>query len=979
MTRRELCLWMEELRLAAQAADSAASSRQVEQEVLRGLTDAMLRRRGIAVDEAADMSAPLRKLFEKDEAADFLDQDDGLGQAYQALHVREIEAAYRGTAKDRRKFTDAEIPAVSQLFTPRWVVEFLVQNTLGRLWIDRHPDTRLKANWRWLIESLAAPAVQSDSFPSSVKELRLLDPACGTMNFGLVAFELLRDMYLEECDCAGRPGWPAPPPVARRDDIAASVLANNLFGVDIDPIALELARSSLAMKIGVQAGAVRCNLALADSLSHPAPFDDVVHGFDVVATNPPYVSARNLPTERVAALKKQFPRSWRDLYGCFIERCLELTRSGGRCGLLTMQSFMFTGSYQRLRQAIAEQAILEAIAHFGPGLFGVGNPGTLQTVAFVAMKRGIGESDATRPRASGFPERFSQSCSVRSTPARLAGLLASRVSRDTKLKTAPGPASADATTFAIQAARPGKIASAIADPAKIEDGSSNEALAPSLIAFRLTSVPAEDKESALQRALEALREESASVPSSCMSEPKDIFRLSQQSLSDLPRNSWAYWVDGPLRRAFKKFPRLADLSLPRQGLATTDNFRFVRYWWEVEPTHCSSEFKATPGRWIGYSKGGQFRRWYEAPRHRVNWQDDGREIKQAIVDRYPYLEGQWKWVAKNVSYYGRGGVTWSYLTSGRFSARRLETGAIFDVAGSSFFPDDVPGMLAVLNSSAAAALLGAINPTVNFQVGDLAELPIPQPIPAELASLATTAIALQQQLDVFDETTADFISPMPWIDATERGSAMAAELAGIERKIDACVCALYGLGVPARDETPAAVVDLTDLARRWISFAIGRLLGRWNAGDPGRVLQILPADPRLMAEIRTILDQFAGPGAVDDIAGQVKRIERFLAVDFFPWHVRLYRRRPPIWALAGPGALSLLAHDSAGRDTLVPIVRRLGQSMPAGWSRKIDDGIGPGLAPLRAMVPDLSLRRVLDQIDRDDREGRLPWMAASNR
>ncbi len=124
-------------------------------------------------------------------------------------------------------------------------------------------------------------------------------------------------------------------------------------------------------------------------------------------------------------------------------------------------------------------------------------------------------------------------------------------------------------------------------------------------------------------------------------------------------------------------PRLGALAAPRQGLATTDNARFVRYWWEVDAMDtCANPARdelacvelATPGRWAPYAKGGRFRHWYEAARHRVNWEDDGRDIKASIVARYPYLKGKWQWVAKNASWYGRGGITYSYLTSGRFSA-----------------------------------------------------------------------------------------------------------------------------------------------------------------------------------------------------------------------------------------------------------------------------------------------------------------------
>jgi hypothetical protein len=221
--------------------------------------------------------------------------------------------------------------------------------------------------------------------------------------------------------------------------------------------------------------------------------------------------------------------------------------------------------------------------------------------------------------------------------------------------------------------------------------------------------------------------------------------MRQSDLQSMPRGAWSYWTPPVVRAAFARMPRLADLSPPRQGLATTDNARFVRFWWEVEPISAAPAAGATPGRWFPYAKGGRFRRWYEAPRHRVNWEDDGRQIKQSIVERYPYLNGKWEWVAKNASCYGRpGGVCWSYLTSGCFSARRLEAGSIFDVAASSVFPEDPLGLLALLNSNAAAQLPAAINPTVNFQVGDLGELPFPKTLPRELGELAARGIELQR-------------------------------------------------------------------------------------------------------------------------------------------------------------------------------------------------------------------------------------------
>jgi hypothetical protein len=368
-----------------------------------------------------------------------------------------------------------------------------------------------------------------------------------------------------------------------------------------------------------------------------ALFDACDEKFDIVATNPPYLSARNLSRDTVLRLKMRYPRGWRDQYACFIERAIELLNEGGRAAMLTMQSFMFTSAFEPLRESIDQQTAIETIAHFGPGLFDVGNPGTLQTVAFVARRE--------------------------------------------------------------------------ADLARREMQTVN--------AFRL--IDRDDKRAAL-----AKRE--------------DHHRTLQRNLRTSPRGAWCYWLTQRQRAVFSTFPKLKHIAPPRQGLATTDNARFVRFWWEV-PTNDT---------WVPYVKSGRNRRWYEAPQHRVNWRDDGAQIKQSIVDRYPYLNGQWQWVAKNAQHYFKPGITYSYLTSGQFSARRLDAGAIFDVAGSSLFPDDVLTVLAILNSSVARELLSAINPTVNFLVGDLGQLPIPRGTGDALRAYVLRAIDTTQTLDCFD-------------------------------------------------------------------------------------------------------------------------------------------------------------------------------------------------------------------------------------
>ena len=741
-----------------------------------------------------------------------LHHDDFLGQVYQAINAPALEAAYRATARDRRKFTADEIPAVTQLFTPKWVVEFLLQNTLGKLWVEMHADSRLGKKWKWL--------TRANSFTGGTpvlpaKQLRICDPACGTMNFGLVSLDMLREIYREEMDQAGQPGWPPRAECCGEDEIDARIVGDNLIGFDIDPLAVDLAKKSLEIKIGRAIGDGEHQLSVKDAL-----FDAPAGGsFDIVVTNPPYLSARNLDPKVVRKLKERYPAGWRDYYACFMLRSLEMLRPGGRLGILSMHSFMFTGAFERMRRELGERAEVRTVAHFGPGLFEVGNPGTLQTAAVVLQRK----------------------------------------------PTTEGPA----------------------------------------VFFRL--VNADDKRSALAGAVgSALLKRSIETETGGTLTPAlslstggggKRFELTQSELASLPRMAWMYWISPQVRRAFSDMPRLGEIAPPRQGLATTDNARFVRYWWEVEPPH----YSGARAKWKPYAKGGRFRRWYESARYRVNWENDGREIKQAIVDRYPYLDGQWQWVAKNSEWYGREGITYSYLTSGTFSARRLEPGTIFDVAGSSLFPADPLAMLGILNSTIAGQLLSAINPTVNFQVGDLRQLPVPKTFPDELRGEVARAIDCTRELDRFDETSVDFIQPEPWNGSDARKLKTA--IGKTEGAINGIVEELYGI----KGADPRIDVNgnwKMELARRWISYSLGTWLGRWGQSPMGEVALLSPLDGTLRGDLLRILAERAGESAAAEIAESVGGLEVFLGRDFLPWHGLLYRGRPVFWGFCAEGRIA---------------------------------------------------------------------------
>jgi hypothetical protein len=339
--------------------------------------------------------------------------------------------------------------------------------------------------------------------------------------------------------------------------------------------------------------------------------------------------------------------------------------------------------------------------------------------------------------------------------------------------------------------------------------------------------------------------------------------MRQHDFTAIPREPWVYWIPNDLRQLFETLPALGDVAQPRQGLATANNFRFLRSWWEVGNGRIafdcqdSEEAQTTGRRWFPYMKGGGYQKWYGNQTHVVNWEDDGEEIKEGIIGRYPYLKGNWEWVAKNTEYYLREGVTYSYLTSAAFSARYSPGGFIFDVAGSSLFPENIKLILSVMNSPYAGYALKLVNPTVNFQVGDVARLPVVREISALLESLTEQAIRYSQMLETQKETTYDFLAPPCWFTGLNNLVAVKARLADLESQIDDEVYRLYGISdadraaieaelagepLPTDEEEIEAILDgdedeeieppmdEEELAVRWISYAVGVVLGRFKVG-----------------------------------------------------------------------------------------------------------------------------------------------------
>ncbi|MFB9186293.1 Eco57I restriction-modification methylase domain-containing protein [Dactylosporangium sucinum] len=291
-----------------------------------------------------------------------------VGWLHQFYGAERKDEVFAGIGRGR-KAGAAEIPAATQLFTPQWIVRYLVENSLGRLWLLNRPDSRLAERMRYYI-----PPVQPETDfvkLDSPEELRILDPACGAGHMLTYAFDLLHAIYEEEgYEPASIPGL---------------VLAKNLHGVEIDPRAAELAGFALSMKARQD---VEANIRVLDadtfgSLSR----ESLDRRYHVVVANPPYLYASSMGPTLTAWLRKHYPNAKATLDVAFIERALELAVENGYAALVTMQSWMFLSSYKAFRAHLLDECRIVTMAHLGARAFDAIDGEVVSTTAFVVLNQ----------------------------------------------------------------------------------------------------------------------------------------------------------------------------------------------------------------------------------------------------------------------------------------------------------------------------------------------------------------------------------------------------------------------------------------------------------------------------------------------------------------------------------------------------------------------------------------------------------------
>lgn len=595
---------------------------------------------------------------------------EALGWSYQFYNSERKDEFF----KSKRKARPEDVAPATQLFTPEWIVRYMVENSLGRLWMLNHPESSLRERMEYYIE----PDAEHEDFirVSSPEEITVCDPACGSGHILSYAFELLVAMYEEV-------GY-------REREIPELILSKNLAGMEIDPRAAQIASLVLAMRARehdrrflTRDGSARaditvlesvplttgdltlCGKKLPEALSHLgevgsllAPTSEDIKNlkaelsacetdllssgraacvkdalakcesldrrFDVVVANPPYMGSSSFNPFMSGWIKKNYPDSKSDLCTCFIERGCGLVVDHGYTAMITASSWMFISSFEKMREKLIDGA---------------------RIVSMIQQS------------THGFP-----------------------------FVTVP------TTMFVLQPGSALKTGCYV----RLQDFDRPQWQQP--------------------RALEAIKNPACGW----------FYRRNAETFHQIPGSPIAYWVSEGLMEAFRTGTNLKESVKMPYGFKTGDNDSFLRLWWETARAddcfECSSfeESKTNDRKWFAYNKGGQFRRWYGNNEYVLLFEKGGeRVIGSAKKDNRNAADYAHDLLFKPT-------VTWSRISSGKLAMRSYQHGSINDMTGPGFFADEKTLCLlqALCNSKIVELVSAAMSPTLDFQPGQVGAYPV---------------------------------------------------------------------------------------------------------------------------------------------------------------------------------------------------------------------------------------------------------------
>ena len=768
-----------------------------------------------------------------------------LYQFYIAARKQEINESKVKIDKDT-------LAPVTQLFTPHWVVRYLVENTLGKQWLRAHPDSALREKFEYLVTPAEGQEDQGLAI-ANPEDFRVIDPACGSGHMLTYAFDVLWDMYIEA-------GYPT-------RQIARLILEKNLHGADVDGRAAQLASFALTMK------AVEHNPGFLGRIERQSQRDGET----------PWRGPRIVHVESVK-LDELSPAEIADASGdgvsLGISQLIEQLRFADTYGSLIRvpagASALFREIARRIEAGERQQVLLGADSEEwlrAANMCEVLEEGRYTTL--IANPPYLGMRKVKDPL-----KRFANKHYKRSSTD-LCTMFIERAASLAQRRGAIGMITMHAWMFldSYRELRPWMLSAMSIDSMAHLGTRAFDSIGGEVVqttAFTTTNASCDADRAGVYLRLVDGRNEAEKAQLLCEAAANNDhmlrFETSASTLAVIPGRPIVYWASRQMLNAFEAGVPLGEVAPAKQGLATADNERFLRQWFEVSGDRSykqasdREDAQASGARWFPYNKGGQFRRWWGNQDYVLNWKDGGREL----------WEFRPRSVIRNPDFYFRNSVSWSKVTAGTIAFRMYPKGFVFDVAGTSLYANSLVKnmeILALVNSSVAFNVLSMIAPTVNFEVGQIAAIPCIEPRNFNLAPVERLIEIFRVDWDA-RETSWDFARP-PYLrgghsllqdafdDWYRRSCETVEEAQRLETENNRYWADVYGLADEVEVDVPLSRVSLTYNPRfafaptkgaperseeeyRWlhyqrsarelISWAIGVTMGRYSVDVPGIVL-----------------------------------------------------------------------------------------------------------------------------------------------
>ena len=739
-----------------------------------------------------------------------------LYQYYISKKHDEIVNIYKGKVKK------ADIPAATQLFTTDWVVRYMVDNSLGRYWIERNPQSKLAEKLEFFVTSKNGEIQYVDE-KISPTDLTFFDPCMGSGHILVYAFDVLMEIYRE---------------VGYSDrDAALSIVENNLFGMDIDKRAYQLAYFAVMMK--------------ARSYNRRALTKDISNNLSVVEESnaiDKFVCNGLTTDNEQNKIGEYLVEAYRDAQEVGTLQTIEkkdYTRFSAYLNNIESsagQIDLFTTSW--LNDTLPQMVQLTKQAEIMSNKYAVvcTNPPYMNRLEGQLKKFVVDNYKAySGDLFSVFIYRNFDYCKVDGYSAFMTPFVWLFIKTYEALRTYIIDTKAITTLVQMEYSAFEEATVPICSFV-LKNGRATE----NALCFRLSDFKG-GMEVQKQKVLEAIDDKNSGY----------FFESKQRNFSRIPGNPIAYWVSQQFIDVFDKGIKLGEFSKPRQGMATTNNDKFLRLWYEVRNSNIGfglENLEETVGnkKWFPYNKGGEYRKWYGNNEYVVNFKNKGKEVCD-YIDATSSVNSKGRVI--NREHYFHESITWTMISSSKFGVRYSPQGSIFDIRGSSIFlkGEKIFYLLGLLASSVVWEILKFLSPTISFEVGVVAQIPIiinENQFPNIISDVKSNIQISRADWDSF-ETSWDF-KKHPLICCEEDKVSVAFEmwskecderfnlLKANEEELNRIFIDIYGLQdelTPEVEDKDVTVrkADLQRDIKSLISYAVGCMFGRYSLDEDGLV------------------------------------------------------------------------------------------------------------------------------------------------